>query len=525
MLKILIVNFNTQDLTDCTIKSVNKHTPDCHIYVFDNSDKEPFVNTFDNVTVLDNTKGQYIDFDEFMSRYPNAHKSAGRVNNYASAKHCYTIDRCMDILNDDFILLDSDVIVKRDLHEIVDESCIYVGDVITQPLSNGIKRVLPFITYINVNMCKKYGVHYFDDNYMHGLANNGLNRDSDKHDTGAAFYIHAKRYKHKQIDHRYYVIHYKGGSWNDKATRTAGKYKNHEVFMNTYRTLWDTSFKKVVYICISGPYDTLMEPKVIEPGFDYVCFTDQQFDSNVWNIRPIPKELENLSPVKRQRKIKTCPHLYLPEYDFSLWVDSNIEIRGSITKYMEEKSINKDTGCFFVGTHPKRDCIYDEAIECIKQKKDKEENINPQVERYRSEGFPEHIGLVQSGIIFRYHNTEECKLLGEKWFDEIEKHSHRDQLSFNYVVWKYNIKGVSYLPATIFKCTTFWWNMIHIYKKQSKPIAPAITVTPPTEKKPEPPKPVAKPVNKAGKQSNLTNKVREILEQRKKARINPMSLV
>ena len=159
MLKILIVNFNTQDLTDCTIKSVNKHTPDCHIYVFDNSTETPYVNTFDNVTVLDNTKGQYIDFDEFLSRYPERHKSPGRINDATSAKHCYTIDRCMDIINDNFMLLDSDVIVKRDLHELVDDSCIFVGDVQLQPLSRQIKRVLPFVCYINVNMCKKYGVH------------------------------------------------------------------------------------------------------------------------------------------------------------------------------------------------------------------------------------------------------------------------------------------------------------------------------------------------------------------------------
>lgn len=517
MLKILIVNFNTQDLTDCTIKSVNKHTPDCHIYVFDNSTETPYVNTFDNVTVLDNTKGQYIDFDEFLSRYPERHKSPGRINDAASAKHCYTIDRCMDIINDNFMLLDSDVIVKRDLHELVDDSCIFVGDVQLQPLSRQIKRVLPFVCYINVNMCKKYGVHYFDDNYMHGLANNKFNHDSDKYDTGGGFYEHAHKYKYKNIDHKYYVIHFKGGSWDDKATRSAGKFQSHEVFMEKFRTLWDTSYKKVVYTCISGPYDSLKDPYVIEPGFDYICFTDQEFDSNVWNIRPIPKDLKDLSQVKRQRRLKTCPHLYLPEYDMSLWVDSNVEIRSSITKYMQDHNINEKAGYLFVGEHPQRTCTYAEATECIRQKKDTPENINKQIEQYRKEGFPERFGLPQTCILFRYHNTDAAKSFGETWFNEIKNKSHRDQLSFSYVAWKLGKQGIVYLPKSIFDCPTFRWNKIHVFRKQTKPAA--VTTTPPAkpQAKPAPPKTPAT-------ESNLTYKVRQILEERKNRRINPMSL-
>jgi GT2 family glycosyltransferase len=63
-INIMIVNFNTQILTDICIQSINKHTKNTNIYVFDNSDKQPFINTFGNVTVLDNTNGQIINFEE-----------------------------------------------------------------------------------------------------------------------------------------------------------------------------------------------------------------------------------------------------------------------------------------------------------------------------------------------------------------------------------------------------------------------------------------------------------------------------
>ena len=32
--------------------------------------------------------------------------------------------------------------------------------------------------------------------------------------------------------------------------------------------------RKVVYTCISGNYDTLDEPRVVTPGWEYICFTD-----------------------------------------------------------------------------------------------------------------------------------------------------------------------------------------------------------------------------------------------------------
>ena len=37
----------------------------------------------------------------------------------------------------------------------------------------------------------------------------------------------------------------------------------------------------------------------------------------------------------------------------------------------------------------------------------------------------------------------------KKWFEEIRKYSHRDQLSFNYIYWK-NIIKIKYLSKQLF---------------------------------------------------------------------------
>lgn len=239
---VLIVNFNTQKLTDGCIKSLNKHTPGCNIFVFDNSDKEPFVNTFDNVTVIDNTKGQIINFNEWLATYPTNKKSFEATRTRGSAKHCYTVETCLSLIPDGFVLLDSDVLVKKDISSLWDDQYIYCADVITQP-GTTIKRALPYICYINSKMCLENGVHYFDENYMHGLHKTTI---GDRYDTGSGFYLQAKKFTHKEFKHEDYIIHYKGGSWFD----TYKKYEMHkrngkrnflteEEWLNRFKFLYD----------------------------------------------------------------------------------------------------------------------------------------------------------------------------------------------------------------------------------------------------------------------------------------------
>ena len=51
-------------------------------------------------------------------------------------------------------------------------------------------------------------------------------------------------------------------------------------------------------------------------------------------------------------------------------------------------------------------------------------------ERYKKEKFPDNNGLIEGCLIIRKHNEKEVINQMENWFEEIEKYSHRDQLSF-----------------------------------------------------------------------------------------------
>ena len=300
------------------------------IYIFDNSSDKPFTAKFDNVTIFDNTKGQIIDFEKWLEKYPNRVKSNGRTNNWGSAKHCYSVEKCMELINDNFILLDSDVLLKKDISPLFEEDKLFVGEITFQPQST-IRRILPFICYINVKMCKEKGVHYFDENFMHGLY---ITPTSDRFDTGGGFYLSAKEHAHRAIICDDYIVHYRHGSWDKKGY--IQKY-SHEEWLQINRKYWDNiNNKKVVYTCITNDYDILNEPKYISLGFDYICFTDNSsLKSDVWQIRPLPKETEGLSEVKKQRFIKINPHLYLKEYDISIWVDGNVELKGDLNELID----------------------------------------------------------------------------------------------------------------------------------------------------------------------------------------------
>jgi hypothetical protein len=93
--------------------------------------------------------------------------------------------------------------------------------------------------------------------------------------------------------------------------------------------------------------------------------------------------------------------------------------------------------------------------------KDTQENVNPQIDRYKKEGFPKDFGLLQSNIMIRKHNEEDCIRLMECWFEELKNGSHRDQLSFNYALWKNEGIPVVYLDKTIYKSEWFKWGKNH----------------------------------------------------------------
>lgn len=194
--------------------------------------------------------------------------------------------------------------------------------------------------------------------------------------------------------------------------------------------------KTVIYTAITGNYDDIHTPSVIDPDFDYICFTDNpDLKSNFWQIRYM--EDLDLDEIRKARRYKILPHRYLLEYDYSIWIDGNFDIIGDIKRYINENSKNHK---LLAIKHEMRNCVYEEGVSCLDLQKDSIDLINAQLKKYRDEGYPEHNGLIASGILFRNHHDPDVIKVMEDWYDEIINYSRRDQLSFNYACWKNNFK-------------------------------------------------------------------------------------
>lgn len=123
------------------------------------------------------------------------------------------------------------------------------------------------------------------------------------------------------------------------------------------------------------------------------------------------------------------------EYDYTIYIDGSIKIIGDINQYINRYS----KGASMIGfPHYERDCIYEEAEICKKYKLDKPEIIDEQMSFYKSKGFPEHYGLNACGIMVRSNRDQTLNKVMDDWWYEVNTHSKRDQLSFNYVCWKNN---------------------------------------------------------------------------------------
>lgn len=190
--------------------------------------------------------------------------------------------------------------------------------------------------------------------------------------------------------------------------------------------------KLVVYTAIFGDYDDLIDPKEKFEGCDFICFTDREdFQSDVWKIK-IVKNCD-LPSNMMNRKYKILPHLFLSEYEWSIYVDGNIAILKNPLE-LAEKYLSKYS--IVVPKHFVRDCAYEEAKECLRLGKVKYEEVKRQMDKYRREGFPPKFGLGENNVILRRHNEEKVIKIMRDWWNEINTYTQRDQLSLAYVLWK-----------------------------------------------------------------------------------------
>jgi hypothetical protein len=192
--------------------------------------------------------------------------------------------------------------------------------------------------------------------------------------------------------------------------------------------------KVALYTAITARKDSLKEQPVHE-GVDRIFFTDRPDDyvGTSWTVHPACTIFTD--PRRNSRAPKILAHQYLPEYDYSLWIDGSISLQASPLDLIETYLTDADIAMF---RHPARCCLYVEAEGCANAGFDRRETFAAQVARYRQNGYPPDNGLNECAVILRRHN-EQIARFNDAWWSEYCRYSCRDQISLPYVAHRLGI--------------------------------------------------------------------------------------
>lgn len=197
--------------------------------------------------------------------------------------------------------------------------------------------------------------------------------------------------------------------------------------------------KFAVYTVITGGFDGVQQPLVIDKRFDYILFVDepQSATNGVWQVRPIGYNHPDAR--QRSRFPKVHPEICLTDYDASLYIDGNIQIT---SQWVYDRCVELyESGAEWCGVkHVCRNSVYEELDAIILKGWVHDYDVLKWYIYLRENSYgPEEnakLGyLFENGIIFRRH-TNKVKQVEDIWWWTLENWVRRDQFSLMYALWK-----------------------------------------------------------------------------------------
>lgn len=191
-----------------------------------------------------------------------------------------------------------------------------------------------------------------------------------------------------------------------------------------------------VFGAVANGYDDVKDPSKTASNVDYFLFTDGEVPSySNWVKRDF--EFVSSDPTRTARYLKTHPHLYFGEYDWAIWVDANLQIVCDPCDLIADLDESTQISTWL---HPLRNCVYEEAKECLARGKDDAQSIEALVEHLRSERFPEQAGLFETSVFISKMGDEDVVNFMNDWWTLIDQFSRRDQLALQPTLRKHKLK-------------------------------------------------------------------------------------
>ena len=232
-----------------------------------------------------------------------------------------------------------------------------------------------------------------------------------------------------------------------------------------------------VYTALLGGYERLNEqPTAPRSKVPFLCLTDDpKLRSDSWQTRLVTPLFE-MDPVRSQRDLKLRPHLHLPEFDFSIYIDNAVLLTETPEKIFERYAAQPG---FSLPRHSFRETVLDEFLEVAKRGFDDPSRVFEQLNHY-SLLYPEVLEQAPywGGILIRDHRDPEVRAMLDIWFAQVLRYSRRDQLSVNVA---FRLAGLT--PAVI--DIDNWGSWFHSWphtpgrNREKRTLSPAVSFSPP----------------------------------------------
>ena len=199
--------------------------------------------------------------------------------------------------------------------------------------------------------------------------------------------------------------------------------------------------KTIIYTVITGAYDSIEQPLVVEEGVEYILFTNNPEikDGGVWKVVQIPSEqwqgrTEKENNILLSRMMKMLPHKYLPEgAEWSIYIDADMVIKRPLTELLN----NLHSKTFFAACrHSYCKSVQEEIEDLLVKNMVQPEQVKEQWQKYTEWSFRDDLGISENGLLIRKHNNQHVQRLMELWWDEYKKGCLRDQVSLMPCMYK-----------------------------------------------------------------------------------------
>lgn len=192
------------------------------------------------------------------------------------------------------------------------------------------------------------------------------------------------------------------------------------------------ALRRCVYTTLLTGHEELNEqPAAGLSAIPFICLTnDRNVKSNSWEIRQAPI-IFGMEPIRSQTDLKIRPHLHLPDFDQSLYIDNTV-VLSEVPDRLFEHYYN--TLGFCLPHHVYHGTVLDEFLEIAHGGGfDDQYRVFEQLGHYAFDGAE---ALQEkpywTGILLRDHRNSAVRNMLETWAAQVFRYSGCDQLSINF---------------------------------------------------------------------------------------------